>query len=239
MPAAGKQQFEELIRGGEIEALIEKHMVYSDLDQDGSVDRMWTLFLISGYLKCTGEAPKNRLKLKVPNKEIMSIFEQTVSEWFEVSQVTLSYQEYLRALQIGDVKGMEIFLSQIALDTFSSFDTGRHQAESFYHAFVLGMLMSLRSDYIIDSNRQSGYGRYDLMIEPKDKTQIGYVIEFKAFDRDFHQDLATAIKEALQQIEDRKYETELIKRGVRRIKKLAIVFKGQQVKIVEGKSIGA
>lgn len=244
MPAEGKQQLESLIRGEEIEARVEKHMVYSDLDQNGTVDRMWTLFLISGYLKCTGEgggggpsgSSQSKLKLKIPNKEVMSIYEQTVLEWFESSVVSQVFREFIKAFEVGDTKRMEVFLGRIALETFSSFDTGRNQAESFYHAFVLGLLMQVRDRYWIDSNKQSGYGRYDIMVAPKSSGGLGYVIEFKAFDQDFNADLDAAAAEALQQIEDRRYETELRRRGVSRIKKLAIVFKGQQVKIVEAGS---
>ncbi len=96
--------------------------------------------------------------------------------------------------------------------------------------------MQLRSRYLIDSNKQSGYGRYDVMVAPKSVEGIGYIIEFKAFDADFDVDFETAAGTALKQIEDRQYETELKRRGVKRIKKLAIVFKGQEVKIVEGAS---
>jgi hypothetical protein len=240
MPADGKQQLEQLIRGEEIDALIEKHMVYSDLDQNGTVDRMWTLFLISGYLKCTGEAPKRRLKLKVPNKEIMSIFEQTVSEWFETSSVKSIFEEFIKALLAGDVALLESHLGLIAEQTFSQFDTAFDQSESFYHAFVLGMLISLRDRYHVDSNKQSGYGRYDICLEPLDKQGLGYIIEFKAFNKRLgHKTLGEVGQEALKQIEDRKYETELLKRGVGRIKKLAIVFKGQQVKVTEGVAAGS
>jgi hypothetical protein len=234
MPAEGKQQLESLIRGEEIEARVDKYMVYSDLDQSGSVDRMWTLFLISGYLKHTGEGEEGRLKLKVPNKEVMSIYEETVLEWFARSEVSPLFQEFIRALEAGDILLMESHLSLITEETFSHFDTKIGQAESFYHAFFLGMLMALRGRYWIDSNKQSGYGRYDIMMEPQDKTRLGYIIEFKSFNaRLNHRDLDEVAASALQQIEDRKYETELKRRGITRIKKLAIVFKGQQVKIVE------
>jgi hypothetical protein len=234
MPAEGKQQLESLIRGEEIEARVDKYMVYSDLDQNGGVDRMWTLFLISGYLKYTGEGEEGRLKLKVPNKEVMSIYEETVLEWFARAGVSSLFQEFIRALEAGDTMLMESHLSLITEETFSHFDTKRGQAESFYHAFFLGMLMALRGRYSIDSNKQSGYGRYDIMMAPQDKSLLGYIIEFKSFNaRLNHRDLDEVAASALQQIEDRKYETELKRRGITRIKKLAIVFKGQQVKIVE------
>jgi hypothetical protein len=234
MPAAGKQQLESLIRGEEIEARVEKYMVYSDLDQNGNVDRMWTLFLISGYLKYTGEGEDGRLKLKVPNREVMSIYERMIVEWFAGGGVSEVFQEFIRALEAGDTMLMESHLSLVAEETFSHFDTRIGQSESFYHAFFLGMLMTLRGRYWIDSNKQSGYGRYDIMMAPHDKSQLGYIIEFKAFNaRLKHKDLDEVAAAALQQIEDRKYETELRRRGISRIKKLAIVFKGQQVKIVE------
>jgi hypothetical protein len=107
MPAAGKQQLESLIRGEEIEARVEKHMVYSDLDQNGNVDRVWTLFLISGYLKCTGEGQEGRLKLKIPNKEVMTIYEEMVVEWFAGAGVSEVFQEFIRALEAGDTMLME------------------------------------------------------------------------------------------------------------------------------------
>lgn len=240
MAADGKLQLEQLIRGEEIEALIEKQMVYSDLDDKGVADRMWNLFLISGYLQCTGENEKKKglFKLKVPNKEIMSIFEQTVTEWFEASVVRPIFLEFIKALLTGNVRLMESHLGFIAEQTFSHFDTAFDQAESFYHAFVLGMLMHLRDRFYIDSNKQSGYGRYDICLEPMDKKEKGIIIEFKSFNpRLGHKDWDDVAQEALKQIEDRKYQTELIKRGVHSIIKLAIVFRGQQVKVFEGASV--
>jgi hypothetical protein len=167
----------------------------------------------------------------------MSIYEGMVVEWFAGGGVSEVFQDFIKAFEVGDTKRMEVFLGRIALETFSSFDTGRHQAESFYHAFVLGLLMQLRDRYWIDSNKQSGYGRYDIMMAPKSNKGLGYVIEFKAFDPDFNTDLEAAVTEALQQIEERQYETELRRRGISRIKKLAIVFKGQLVKIVEAGTV--
>jgi hypothetical protein len=163
----------------------------------------------------------------------MGIYEQTVLEWFEGSVVSQEFRQFIEAFEVGDTRRMEVFLGRVALETFSHFDTGRNQAESFYHAFVLGLLMQLRDRYQIDSNKQSGYGRYDILMIPKSTHDIGYVIEFKTFDQDFDAGIDAAAASALQQIEDRQYETELRRRGVTLIKKLAIVFKGQQVKIVE------
>jgi hypothetical protein len=156
-----------------------------------------------------------------------------VLEWFADSGVSQVFHDFIAAFEVGDTNRMEVFLGRISLETCSSFDTGRRQAESFYHAFVLGLLIQLRGRYWIDSNKQSGYGRYDIMMTPKSNHALGYVIEFKAFDPDFNPDLEAAATEALQQIEDRRYETELRRRGITQIKKLAIVFKGQIVKIVE------
>jgi hypothetical protein len=236
MPADGKQQLERLIRGEEIEAQIEKYMVYSDLDQDGSVDRMWNLFLISGYLKCTGQIKDSLFRLKIPNQEVLIIFEKLVREWFEISAVQSVFLEFIRALISGEVSLLEGHLGLIVEQTFSNFETGFNQAESFYHAFFLGMLMNLRDRYVIHSNKESGYGRYDVCLEPMDKTALGYIIEFKAFHKRLgHKSFKQVGNEALQQIEDRKYDTELVVRGIQRIKKLAIVFKGKQVKIFEGK----
>lgn len=239
LPADGKQQLEQLMGGEEIEARIDKFRTYLDLDENGSADCIWSLFLINGYLKCTGEASNDRLKLKVPNRDIMGIYEQAVREWFETSSIRPLFLASIKALLDGDTQLLETHLGLIAEQTYSQFETRLDRPESFYHGFILAMMLNLRDRYFIESNKQSGYSCYDIFLEPLDKQSLGFIIEFKAFKKYLgHKDWEQVGLEALQQIEDRKYETKLTEKGVLRIKTLAIVFKGQQVKVFQGRSIG-
>jgi PD-(D/E)XK nuclease superfamily/Predicted AAA-ATPase len=228
----GKMLIEDLIRDKEIEAVIDNQMVYSDLDLKGSVDRILSLFLISGYLKVVYKSENNKYGLSIPNKEVKQIFEKTVREWFEESSSKRDYFEFIKSIESCDFKMMQYLLSKITKETFSHFGVSSKHSESFYHAFFLGLLISLRDRYIIGSNRESGYGRYDVMLEPKVKAKTGFIIEFKAFNEAFHENVEQVAKEALEQIEAKQYEVELKKRGIEKIVKMGIVFKGKEVRIV-------
>ena len=142
------------------------------------------------------------------------------------------YEEMLSNLIVGDIENFGYIFEEFVINNISYFDVSGKEPEKVYHAFVLGMLISLSNTHEVKSNKESGYGRYDVMIIPKDNSKLGIIMEFKKID-DFMKDTTSeaAIK-ALKQIEDRKYETELIKDGIKKILKLAIVFKGKEVCVV-------
>lgn len=139
----------------------------------------------------------------------------------------------LKALLDGEIDVFEEIFADYVIKSMSFFDTAE-DPEKVYHAFVMGLLLWLSPDYEVKSNRESGYGRYDIMILPKDKSKLGFIIEFKKIRK--KETLESAISSALAQIETQKYETELIARGIKNIKKLAIVFSGKDVHIKEADS---
>ena len=141
----------------------------------------------------------------------------------------------INSLMTGDIKIFGKLLRQFVLKSISYFDVGGYEGEKVYHAFVLGMLISLNDTHEVLSNRESGYGRYDVMIIPKDVSKLGIVIEFKKLDPDDEETLEETADEALKQISDKKYTTTLESRGITNIKEIAIVFKGKEIYIKEKK----
>ena len=140
----------------------------------------------------------------------------------------------LKALVSGDVELFGGFFRKFVVNNLSYFDVSGEEPEKVYHAFVLGLLVSLADKYEVKSNKESGYGRYDVMIIPKDTSKLGIIIEFKKIDDFMDKTIETATKEALEQIEEKNYQAELIERNINNILKLAIVFKGKEVKVTEG-----
>lgn len=139
----------------------------------------------------------------------------------------------LKALVIGEIEIFEDYFSQFVLKSFSYFDVSGENPEKVYHAFVLGMLVALNNSHEVISNRESGLGRYDVSLIPKDTSKMGYIIEFKSLRRNYKKTIEEALDDALNQIEKQKYDVELLERGITNIKKLAIVFKGKEVFIKE------
>lgn len=159
-----------------------------------------------------------------------------VRKWF--SGALSVYNDFIRALLLGDIKAMNIYMNCVAMATFSYFDTGnkssKEEPERFYHGFVLGLMVELADRYFLTSNKESGFGRYDVMLEPVDvKKDDGIILEFKVFQPKKERNLEDTVTAALQQIEDKRYETALIVKGVERekIRKYGFAFSGKKVLI--------
>ena len=158
-----------------------------------------------------------------------------IHDWFAAGED--AYNDFIKALLQGNVRAMNVYMNQIALNTFSYFDTGKspsgEEPERFYHGFVLGLMVELAGRYILTSNRESGFGRYDIMLEPRDPADDGIILEFKVQDKEQEKKLADTVEEALRQIEDKKYKAALLDKGIpeEKIRKYGFAFCGKKVLI--------
>jgi hypothetical protein len=228
-----KREFEKLLKGENIEANIDEQIVFNQLDNNPSA--IWSLLLASGYLKVVrADLITGNYSLVLTNYEVKVSFQRLVSGWFTRDGV--SYNGFVKALLADDIDAMEVYMNRVAMSTFSYFDTsGRDdEPERFYHGFVLGLMVDLRDRYIITSNRESGFGRYDIMMEPLDKEKYdGIIIEFKVFNKRKEKNLQETVASALEQIEKMNYAQSLIDRGVNpeKIRRYGFAFEGKKVEI--------
>lgn len=231
-----KGDLELLLRGETLAKPFREDIVYNDLFTDSEV--VWTFFFSSGYLTFSNvhlEGDMLYIDLRIPNKEVASFFRSTVLGWWLTHQPKSGdYHAMLESLTSGDIETFKRVFQTFVLTSFSYFDVSGKEPERFYHAFVLGLLVALSDRYEIKSNRESGYGRYDVMLVPRDITALGIVIEFKSVE--IGDDLDAAVKAALRQIETKRYIQELVSHGVSVSLAVAIAFKGKEVRIGSNKS---
>ena len=235
-----KTSFETLLRGESIICPIDEQIVYNQLN--GSKAAVWSLLVASGYLKVLdyedmGEVERiPNYELTITNKEVRIMFEAMVKGWFD--EVEEEYSNFVTALLLNDLDAMNEYMNDVAFRIFSYFDTGsnpsKSQPERFYHGFVLGLLVELKGRYQITSNRESGFGRYDIMLEPvKPESDDAIIIEFKVFNPRKESSLENTLSSALSQIEEKKYEETLISKGIpkEKIRKYGFAFEGKNVLI--------
>ena len=237
-----KEKFEVLLRGEIIFSPIDEQIVYNQLD--GNEKAIWSLLLGSGYLKVISweeyqDIPEGRepqYELAITNLEVKIMFQNMIRDWF--SEVEPDYNDFIKALLLGDKKAMNAYMNRVALRTFSYFDTGKRPSEEeperFYHGFVLGLIVDLQLRYVIRSNRESGFGRYDVVLEPKNQEKDDAIIlEFKVHDPEDEETLKDTVKAALQQIEEKQYAEELMAHGIpkEKIRSYGFAFEGKKVLI--------
>lgn len=233
-----KTQLEELLNGKQIIVNFDEQIIFGQLEQDENA--VWSLLVASGYLKVEeieykGMTLEPWYHLAITNLETISMFSNMFKGWFATASA--NYNEFIKAMLGGNVKAMNLYMNDIALATFSSFDVGKHfsqrsQPERFYHGFVLRLLVEVRDLYEIRSNRESGYGRYDVMLIPKTKKNDGIILEFKVKEAE-EKTLEETVQTALAQIEDKEYDTELLELGVSKehIRHYGFAFEGKKVLI--------
>ena len=198
----------------------------SDLSILFDEEEIWELFLFSGYLTIDekiGEDYENVYALRLPNREVKEFFKQ---KFIDMNFGESLFRNTMEALKKNNIDNFEKYLQNIILKSASYYD-GKN--EDFYHGLILGMTLYLDRDYYVNSNRESGLGRYDVIIEPKNKNNRGYILEFKVVKDE--KDLENTTKEAIEQIIDKKYDTSLKERGIKDITLIGIAFFGKIIKV--------
>ena len=238
-PAKIKTEMEDLLNGRVICTELDEQVIFEQLGRKRGA--IWSLMLASGYLKVDryemdNRTGKRQYDLKVTNHETMLMFEQMIEDWF--TEEDSAYGNFKDALLAGDLDYMNQFMNQVALQTFSSFDTGGKPSEEleperFYHGFVLGLIVDLAGKYRITSNRESGFGRYDVVMEPLKENLDAIVMEFKVQNTSKEKSLEETVEHALRQIQEKQYDTELLARGIakERIRYYGFAFRGKKVLI--------
>jgi hypothetical protein len=226
------EKISQLIAGDTIKETIDEHIVFKDLERNQTA--IWSLFLMTGYLKAmkvnmNADGDKE-CEIAVPNKEIESLYKRIVREWLSGSRGIVWYQDLWSGLTNGKAKEFENSLQEILISMASYYDTGEKTQEIFYQGLMLGIVCGLKDNYEIRANRESGVGRYDLALIPKDPKNFGIVMEFKAINDQLN--LINEAKKALNQIKKLRYDTELRSRGIANIYFMGIAFSGKAVKVV-------
>ena len=234
-----KEKMEILLQEKEILVTFDEQIVFEQLQQDKNA--IWSLLLASGYLKVLEVEQRGILlepwyHLKITNLETLGMFTGMFKSWFSASDC--NYNAFVQALLQGNLKEMNVYMNDVAQVTFSSFDTGRHpsgkaQPERFYHGFVLGLLAELRDRYVLKSNRESGYGRYDVMLIPRNITEQAYVLEFKVHDPEEETTMRETVQAALTQIQEKQYDAELEELHIKpeQIHHYGFAFQGKKILI--------
>ncbi|MCF7899804.1 ATP-binding protein [Candidatus Babeliales bacterium] len=229
-----KRDLGDIIDNKDNRHVINENIIFSDLENIS--ESTFNLLLFSGYLTISDYSYNEDKKffwgkLSIPNEEIAGLYNNIILYWFKKSINMDEYNFMLTNLINGNIEEFEEYFSDFVISSFSTFDIPEKKSENIYHSLVLGMLISLRKDYIIKSNREGGFGRYDVMLIPKDKNKLGIIIEFKKTKP--NETLDHAVQTALEQIKEKKYDQEFKDLDIKNILHLGIAFKGKEIKVLK------
>lgn len=223
-----KEQFEHILQGRSIEVLIDENLIFTDLNKNQSA--LWSLLLFSGYLTAVETRLRDAewiCRLSSPNQEISALYRSIVRGWFTEPFGEEMYQRCLRSLVEGDLDSFLFLLKKFLFEAASFFDVKGNEPEKFYHGFIMGLMIGLSDNYVVQSNRESGYGRYDLLLIPKDSKGLGLILEFKIANTEMA--LHETAEKALMQINERRYAVDLQKKGIQKILAIGLAFYGKEV----------
>ena len=241
-----KKAFEGLLKGEHLITPIDEQIVYDQLDDNEWA--IWSLLLASGYLKVVSHETYEEIEddfqevnyeLDLTNLEVRRMFVRMIKGWFAENQP--DYNDFIKALLQDDLKAMNLYMNRVSSEMFSYFDTGkkpsRKEPERFYHGFVLGLMVELSDRYVITSNRESGFGRYDVLLNPRNPADDAMIMEFKVQDKEDEKELTDTVKAALEQIDRKAYAAALIAEGIpgEKVRKYGFAFRGNEVLIGAGK----
>jgi hypothetical protein len=226
-----KMSLEDLIQSKTVTKPIREDISLGEINENPN--NIWSFLLFSGYLKVVNRVQDEyglSCELKVANIEVLYLYREIIIKWADKSINSHNFSYMMKCLVNGDIKEFNKFFKDYVIKSMSFFDPSGNESENVYHAFVLGMLISLSDSHKVKSNRESGYGRYDIMLIPRETSNKGIVIEFKKFDEE-DISIKEAAENALKQIKDKKYKVELLDQGIKDIIELGIAFKGKDVSI--------
>lgn len=228
-----KMAMEQLLEGEMLHVEMDEQLDFAQLEYRESA--IFSLLYATGYLRVNQKNDQEYV-LMLTNKEVKIVFRRIIREWF--NDLDTGYGDFRRALLHDNIEEMNYYMNMVTLSTFSYFDTGTgrgniDETERFYHGFVLGLLADLSDQFSIRSNRESGLGRYDIILRAREENCNSYIMEFKVFDRERDENMKACVARALQQIEEKQYETELVADGIarERIRKYGFAFDGKKVLI--------
>jgi putative sterol carrier protein len=224
-----RQQLQQLLDGEKLTVELDEHLTFSQLDYEQQ--SVWTLLAMAGYLKTEHRQAEDMYDISITNKEVRKAFKESILDWIRMDLKAYDHHRMLEALMTGKIKDFEWELAEFVLRVFSYHDTERRYTENFYHAFFLGLLASLEHRYHLSSNREAGYGRYDICLTPKNPADWGIVIEIKAPETDTNETIEDALAAAVTQLEYKKYDAALAAAGVNKILRVAIAVQGKVVKV--------
>ncbi|RZI45430.1 AAA family ATPase, partial [Rickettsiales endosymbiont of Peranema trichophorum] len=226
-----KKAFEDLLQGKVIQQTLSESLVFPDVRN--KPEALWSLLLYAGYLKVLSRKfmdYKLVCEIAIPNKEVGGVYSKIVSDWFSEPVSAESYDSFVRSLADGDVEKFKLYISSYIVQSGSYFDFNKNTPEQVFHVFILGLVVGLRGEYDIQSNKETGLGRCDVALIPKDITRAGILLEFKISDN--LETLHEKAEEALKQIKERQYIEMCKQKGVKEVLAIGLAFCGKHMELV-------